>query len=68
MVRAVSLTQGANSAGPAPREAIAQQIASAIGPSGRNDEYLYGLVKALQEVGALMQSMLQTLLSCLHVV
>ena len=37
-------------AGPAPREAIAQQIASAIGPSGPNDEYLYGLVRALQEV------------------
>lgn len=39
-------------AGPAPREAIAQQIASAIGPSGPNDEYLYGLVRALQEVSA----------------
>ena len=38
------------SAGPAPREAIAQQIAAAMGPSGPNDEYLYGLVKALQEV------------------
>ncbi|CAL5220904.1 g2999 [Coccomyxa viridis] len=40
-----------NYAGPAPREAIAQQIASAIGPSGPNDEYLYGLVRALQEMG-----------------
>lgn len=39
-------------AGPAPREAIAQQIASAMGPSGPNDEYLYGLVRALQEVCA----------------
>ena len=39
-------------AGPAPREAIAQQIASAIGHSGPHDENLYGLVRALQEVCA----------------
>ena len=39
-------------AGPAPREAIALQIASAFGPSGPNAEYLHGLVAALKQVCA----------------
>jgi cation transport regulator ChaC len=39
-------------AGPAPREAIALQIASAIGPSGPNAEYLHSLVAALKQVYA----------------
>ena len=39
-------------AGPAPREAIALQIASAFGPSGPNAEYLHSLVAALKQVWA----------------
>lgn len=37
--------------GPADESAIARQIASAEGPSGRNDEYLLKLAEALRELG-----------------
>lgn len=45
-------TKNLNYLGVAPREAVAQQIASAIGPSGPNHEYLYGLAQALEQVTA----------------
>lgn len=37
--------------GPASLQAIAKQIASAVGPSGRNYEYLYRLADFMREVG-----------------
>ena len=43
-------TRNLNYLGTAPREAIAQQIAHAVGPSGPNHEYLYRLAGAMQEV------------------
>ncbi|QJQ02136.1 gamma-glutamylcyclotransferase [Herbaspirillum rubrisubalbicans] len=39
-------------AGPASEAEIARQIASAVGPSGRNSEYLLKLAQALRELGA----------------
>jgi len=44
--------QNSNWLGPAEPEAIAQQIAEAVGPSGANCEYVYRLAEALREVGA----------------
>jgi len=38
--------------GPAPLEAMVEQIATSVGPSGRNDEYLLRLDAWLREVGA----------------
>ena len=43
--------QNSNWLGPAEPEAIAQQIAQAVGPSGANCEYVYRLAEALREVG-----------------
>lgn len=40
----------ANWLGHASREAIAQQVAQAVGPSGPNWEYVYRLAAALREV------------------
>ena len=40
----------ANWLGQASREAIAQQVARAVGPSGPNWEYVYRLAAALREV------------------
>ncbi|GBG62055.1 hypothetical protein CBR_g28532 [Chara braunii] len=37
--------------GPAPLHDIAKQIATAVGPSGPNYEYLFRLEEALQEIG-----------------
>ena len=42
----------ANWLGQASREAIAQQVARAVGPSGPNREYVYRLAAALREVWA----------------
>jgi len=39
-------------AGPASELEIARQIAGAVGPSGRNSEYLLKLAQALRELGA----------------
>lgn len=38
--------------GPAPAQAIADQVASSRGPSGPNDEYVLRLAQALREMGA----------------
>ncbi len=43
-------TKNLNYLGSATGEVIAQQIASATGPSGPNYEYLYGLAQALEKV------------------
>ncbi len=43
-------TKNLNYLGTAPREAIAQQIAFAAGPSGPNHEYLSNLAAAMQQV------------------
>ncbi|MHA0110885.1 gamma-glutamylcyclotransferase, partial [Klebsiella pneumoniae] len=39
-------------AGPASELEIARQIAGAVGPSGRNSEYLLKLAQALRDLGA----------------
>ncbi|CAL8465075.1 g4610 [Coccomyxa elongata] len=44
-------TKNLNYLGIATGEVIAQQIASAVGPSGPNYEYLYGLAQALEKMG-----------------
>ena len=54
-------TKNLNYLGTAPAEVIAQQIASAAGPSGPNHEYLYGLAQALEQV---MPSSLAQFVKC----
>jgi hypothetical protein len=40
--------------GPAPLEAMASQIAKAVGPAGPNYEYLFRLEESLYQIGALL--------------
>jgi cation transport regulator ChaC len=48
----VATPANANYLGPAPLDAIAQQVDGATGPSGHNREYVLRLAEAIREIGA----------------